>query len=91
MATDFILCNEDLFSKSEYDLVRNHFIQHRPGIAHFNSDALSRRPCERIENMTCLHCAREPINKSRLGRVSAIRQEKLRKRQRRALEEESVT
>ena len=36
----------------EYDIT----IQHRPGRVHGNSDALSRRPCERSSEMDCRQC-----------------------------------
>jgi len=37
---------------SEYDIT----IQHRPGRVHGNSDALSRRPCERSSETNCQQC-----------------------------------
>jgi RNase H-like domain found in reverse transcriptase/Integrase zinc binding domain/Integrase core domain/Reverse transcriptase (RNA-dependent DNA polymerase) len=48
------------------DLLGEYFItiQHRPGRVHSNSDALSRRPCERDESMPCRQCH------SAAGRVS---------------------
>ena len=42
----------DLFGK--YDIT----IQHRPGRVHANSDALSRRPCERSNQTRCQQCTR---------------------------------
>ena len=45
---------------AEYDIT----IQHRPGRVHGNSDALSRRPCERDGKAECRQCAR-PVS----GRV----------------------
>jgi len=39
---------------SEYDIT----IQHRPGWVHGNSDALSRRPCERSGDSDCQQCPR---------------------------------
>ena len=39
---------------AEYDIT----IQHRPGRVHGNSDALSRRPCERSDGTTCRQCRR---------------------------------
>jgi len=38
----------------EYDIT----IQHRPGRVHGNSDALSRRPCERDVGMDCHQCSK---------------------------------
>ena len=38
----------------EYDIT----IQHRPGRVHGNSDALSRRPCERDEGLYCRQCSK---------------------------------
>jgi len=38
----------------EYDIT----IQHQPGHAHGNSDALSRRPCERSNQTHCQQCTR---------------------------------
>jgi len=38
----------------EYDIT----IQHRPGREHGNSDALSRRPCERSTETSCQQCSR---------------------------------
>jgi len=47
----------------EYDIT----IQHRPGRIHGNSDALSRRPCERADQSECRQCVRRsstPVGKS---------------------------
>ena len=40
---------------AEFDITR---IEHRPGRVHSNSDALSRRPCERDEEEPCQQCLR---------------------------------
>jgi len=42
---------------SEYDIT----IQHRPGRVHGNSDALSRRPCERSSETDCQQCRRATL------------------------------
>ena len=41
---------------AEYDMT----IQRRPGLVHSNSDALSRRPCDRAGDPECRQCKRPP-------------------------------
>ncbi|HSN24248.1 MAG TPA: RNase H-like domain-containing protein, partial [Methylomicrobium sp.] len=53
----------DLLAEFHFD------IRHRPGLVHSNSDALSRRPCERDGQVECRQCRPSSARRGRVGRV----------------------
>ena len=52
----------------------NFEIRHRPGLVHGNSDALSRRPCEREGEGDCRQCHSSSSKRGRVGRVRTRRE-----------------
>ena len=58
----------DLLAEFHFD------IRHRPGLVHCNSDALSRRPCERESQLDCRQCHSSSSRRSRVRRVKTRRE-----------------